>query len=247
MLAILDLSSILIVMTKPKTSKYDGKNEKTIHNGNIVCSDSDSDLAAESIDMSKIASWLSLALVVSLSGCTSMFEVPPPAHFYEGPERPLTELAFLTSPVDGGGLIHVNTVRVDGRKRSGTVSQYLLPGEHVVTFQWHQSLVRKRTADLTVSFEAGKSYRALHALLAFAPEDAGCGNAYVFAWIVDELNYVVAGYRPRQLADRLVTELPHGNCRGTDPVSRRPAEHLLDENRDEEQKGYEHWPSLFGG
>lgn len=199
--------------------------------------------------MSKIASWLSLVLLVSISGCASMFENPPPAHFYDGPERPLTELAFLTSPVDGGGLIHVNTVRVDGRKRSGTVSQYLLPGEHVVTFQWIHRFIRKHKVDLTVSFEADKSYRALHALLDFAREDASC-NIYVFAWIVDESNHVVAGYRPRQLADRLQNELPHGNCisnpagvpafgGGGVPTA---AEHLLDENLDEVQKGYKYNP-----
>ncbi len=189
--------------------------------------------------MPKIASLFSLVLVVALSGCASILSTPPPEHFYEGPERPVTELALLAYTVHAIG-VSVPVSRIDGKKITRGPGQYLEPGEHVVTFQWNLSLVRKRTIDVPVSFEAGKTYRYLSALLDFAPEDSWSCDVHVFAWIVDESNYVVGGYRPRQLAELLPTETPHGACGGY-------VEHLLDENRDEEQKGVEFNPGLFGG
>ncbi len=200
-----------------------------------------------------LSSSQTLILFVSigiLSGCATPPVIkPPPEHWYDGPERPVHELAFFTSwwLVDPPG--PVVPYMIDGRRRmerigavikcpdgvcryDGHHEQYLLPGEHVVTFRWEIPLIIKipQQVDLEVTFEAGKTYEHRVALL--VPPGARSDDTYVFAWIVDSEENVVAGYRPLQLADRPRNLLPLFQ-----------AERLADENSDEElSHSYEYMP-----
>jgi hypothetical protein len=179
-------------------------------------------------------------LVVTLSGCASMFEAPPFDHYYEGPERDPSELALFLSVGDRS----VKALWIDGRSRNYSAGQYVLPGEHVVTFQWELGLFRKYTVERTVSFEAGRVYRAFHALLDIVPEDSSGCDVHVFTWIVDADDKVVAGYRPRQLVNRFPPNLPIRSCHTANMGFR---EHLVNENQDEADKGHDFNPGLFGG
>ena len=163
-----------------------------------------------------------------LSGCATPPVIkPPPEHWYDGPERPVHELALFTSwwMVDPPGW--VVPYMIDGRRRvdrmgakltcsgdacryDGHHEQYLLPGEHVVTFRWELNRLLKKVqqVDVEVTFEAGKTYESRVAVI----DTSGFGglsvSSRVFIWLVDNEENVVAGYRPRYLADGPRVELP---------------------------------------
>lgn len=109
------------------------------------------------------AAALALAATLLLSGCASQ----GPLKAYEGPERPLTEVALVDAPEE------IQVMAIDGREpppgflRSST-RLALLPGEHVLSLRYVQlfrlgadehDVIRSRQAALRFNAEPGRQYR----------------------------------------------------------------------------------------
>ncbi|MDF2445526.1 MAG: hypothetical protein K0S46_762 [Moraxellaceae bacterium] len=100
---------------------------------------------------------------ILLTGCVST----GPIKAYEGPERPVAEVALVDAPEQ------IEIMAIDGREpppgflRSGT-RLALLPGEHVFSLRYVQlfqigadehDVIRSRQAAMRVRVEAGQQYR----------------------------------------------------------------------------------------
>ncbi len=106
----------------------------------------------------------------------------------------------------------------------------------MVTFRWERKRLIKKVqqVDVEVMFEEGKTYESRVALMG-----SFLGNftvdTRVFIWLVDDEENVVAGYRPRHLADRPRLGLP-----------RLRPENFTDEIGDEElSHGYKYLVGLL--
>lgn len=102
-------------------------------------------------------------MVLLLSACAAT----GPVRMYEGPERPVSELALVNVPS------HIEVMAIDGREPPGNFLRngqqlLLLPGEHVFSLRYVQlfqitaddhEVVRSRQAALRFRAEAGGEYR----------------------------------------------------------------------------------------
>lgn len=126
---------------------------------------------------------LALPLLAALSALGGCSIAPAPLKAYDGPVRPVTELAVLEVPET------VQVMAVDGREpppallRRG-VELALLPGEHVLGLRYVQffqlnsethDVVRSRQAALRFTAAPGRRYRLE------APAPAGHAAALAFA------------------------------------------------------------------
>lgn len=107
---------------------------------------------------------LGLVLALGLTACASMDK---PVQGYEGPARPVAELAVLSVPEE------IQVLAVDGREVGGgllgqrTLKLQVLPGEHVLSVRYVQlfqinadehDIVRSRPAALRFVAKAGSRY-----------------------------------------------------------------------------------------
>ena len=168
-----------------------------------------------------------LLFFLGLSSCTFTVDV---VRLYDGPELDPDQVAAFNSL---GGLKTAKVITIDNQEKRGTVFT-LLPGKHSVTISYSKNVygLFKEEIEFSPVFEAGQSYHAAEAILEIPTEGLFTQELRIYFWIVDGSNEVVAGYRPRQLKDTSILNLP------TRPGTLYAGEKLAEEHLDEKERGY---------